>query len=111
MEQNHQEELKVLSRADFIKLARDNCSRNISSISSDKNIPYQNIRQSSPAKRLLIRFIFALCILLSVIVIDKIDEQFNNKASLAIEKWVSSNQSIEEAEAFFVSLFEKITEE
>ncbi|MDF2610161.1 MAG: hypothetical protein K0R92_1635 [Lachnospiraceae bacterium] len=110
MDQN-QEELKVLSRADFIKMARDNCSKSMSSLSSDKNIVYQNVRPSSPAKRLLVRFVCALFILLSVIVIDKISGRLNKSASLTIEKWVSSNQSIEEAEEFFVTLFERITEE
>lgn len=110
MNQN-EEEFTVLTRSEFIRQARDNCSRNLNPYNQHKKIEENNIQELSAPKRLLIRGVFALLVLLTVIVLDKIDVKFNTGNGLYIEKMITSNQSIDEAQDFFISIYEKLAKE
>lgn len=134
----NQEEYSVPSRAELIKLARESCTKNLSSANSNnKNqnssqYKAQNksknqgvARQSDSSnlhtisgrvelptmnlKLFIIRMICAVMIFLTVLIIDKLDIKFQELSSDLIEKCISTNQGMEDAEEFFVSCFEQIT--
>ncbi len=58
-------------------------------------------------KVFLIKTICAFMLFLTVLLIDKLNIEFKGISSDSIEKLVSSNEFIEDAEDFLVSLFDK----
>lgn len=107
MEQSH-ENITVLNRADYIKLARDNCNKNMNSINHNNvKVMQETVQAPSSIRRFLTRCVCALLILLAVIIFDKINIQFKTGNSEIIENWINSSQGIEDAENFFVSLYER----
>lgn len=107
MEQSR-ENITVLNRADYIKLARDNCNKNINGVNHNSiKAAEQSVQETSSLRRFLTRCVCALLILVAVIIFDKINIQFKTENSKTIESWITSSQGIEDAENFFVSLYEK----
>ena len=132
---DNQEQLQALSRDEYIRIARESCTRNLGYNGGTKNHGKMNkgyaytekIRpwdQSEPSHRselvdshftiapfkvksLLIRLICALVLFLSIFLFDKFDLKVKTFNSKNIQEMVSSNQSIDEAETFFVNLFEQ----
>jgi len=123
---DNQEEYSVSTRAEFIKLARESCAKNLSSMNrNSKNQTLSKSKELStknpftitgsgldmPAmtiKTFLIRTICALMLFLTVLLIDKMDIKLKVLNSNIIQESVSSNQGIDDAETFFVSFLEKI---
>ncbi len=132
---DHQEDFSVPSRAEYIKLARESCTRNLNAPSGnsknngkmkDENnnikfnlfkkrdtTDYYNFTQgefdipNSSMRLFLIRTICAFMLFLTVFIIDKLNIEFKGISSNFIQQLVSSNQGIEDAENFLVSLFDK----
>lgn len=132
----NQEELMDYSRAEYIRLARESCTRNLGSNHSGKySNQYKELQreqkkalsaytkteinhQSLPGddyalpvfhyKTLLIKIICCALIFLSVYIIDKFDISYKNFSSTTVKEYISSNEGIEEAQNFFVSIYEKI---
>ncbi len=130
---DNQEHLPVLSRDEYIRLARESCTRNLSYTNgATKNYgTYKNLKSENPKlwnradvknrfsmgrtglnipainlKSFLIRIICALMLFLTIFIIDKFGVKLKAFNSKYIQEMVSSNKSIEDAENFFVSLFE-----
>ena len=131
---DNQEKYSVPSRAEVIKIARDSCSRNLSSVNkNNKNqIVNKNKDQSMmdrfdfekqtgaktpfslntmTVKFLLIRVICAFVLFLAVLLIDKFDVKINAVNSEFVQELVSTNKGIEDAENFVVSFFEQFAKE
>ncbi|MGB8453834.1 MAG: hypothetical protein WCD89_16105 [Anaerocolumna sp.] len=131
---DNQEQLQALSRDEYIRLARESCTRNLSSGGGNKNhgvnknnMKAEKLRSwdqndmnngfsltntglnitSINIKSLLIRLICAFILFLSVFIIDKFNVKVKTFDSKYIQDLVSSDQSIDQAENFFVSLFEQ----
>ncbi|WMJ88137.1 hypothetical protein [Anaerocolumna sp. MB42-C2] len=134
---DNQEHMRALSRDEYIRMARESCNRNAGYNSSNsknhgtnKNKGYLNSEkfrtwdQAAPVSRhnlsedglnmtavniksLLIRTICALILFLTVFIFDKFDLKVNTFNTKYIQDMVTSNQSINQAEDYFVSLFEK----
>jgi hypothetical protein len=132
---DNQEQFSVPSRAEYIKLARESCNKNFTttlgnsknqkqkytetklpvksswdqiSNSYDSTIPSKGFNLSNMSiKILLVRTVLALLLFLTVLLFDKLDLSVKTLNSGYIEKMVTSNQTIEEAENYFVNLFEK----
>lgn len=120
---DNQEEYSVPSRAEFIKLARESCTKNLSSVNWNSNNqpsprykePNKNNelglwKQELPTisiKLFLIRTICAFMLFLTVLLIDKMDIKWKLLNSEFIQECISSNQGIENAEEVFASFFEK----
>lgn len=120
---DNQEEYSVPSRAEFIKLARESCTKNLSSVNcNSKNQP--SLRYKEPNKNnelslwkqelptisiklFLIRTICAVMLFLTVLFIDKMDIKWKSLSSEFIQECISSNQGIENAEEVVASFFEK----
>ena len=62
-------------------------------------------------KNLLIRLICALVLFLAILMIDKFDVSIKSFNSGSIEQSITSNQGLEKAEDFFVSVYKKIVKE
>lgn len=130
---DNQEEYAALSRADFIKLARESCSKNLSPVSrsnKESNLfrqkEYRGYENKSygasnsgfdippvTIKLFLIRFICALMIFLTILIIDKLDLNHKTVNSEYFQECLASNQGIKDAEeavASFISDFVKIEE-
>lgn len=134
---DNQEHLQAVSRDEYIRLARESCTRNLSPNGSNrnhggnKNKGYINTDKMKTwdkaedyhksdfadtgikmapitIKSLLIRVICAMLLFLTIFIIDKFDVKIKTFDSNYIKELVSSNQTIDEAEHFFVSLYEKI---
>ncbi len=124
------EQMHALSREEYIRLARESCKKNLSYNGGNLknhgiNKSKGNIKTEKPKtwdqtdmktrlnlssvnlKPLLIRIICAFVLFLAVFLIDKFDVKINSFNSKYIQDLVSSKQSIEDAENFFVSLFEE----
>ena len=129
--------MRALSRDEYIRMARESCNRNLSYGGSNvknhginKNKGYGNTEKirtwddtdsrkrynlgeyglnmtTINLKSFLIRTICALVLFLAVFLIDKFDIKVTTFNTKYIEDMVSSNQSIEQAEDYFVSLFEQ----
>lgn len=135
---DNQEHLQTLSRDEYVRLARESCTRNLSynggnikNHGMNKNKGYINpdkVRTwdqtdmkstdmsmtethfnmtSINVKSLLIRLICALMLFLTVFLIDKFDVKVKTFDSKYIQDLVSSDQGIDQAENFFVTLFEQ----
>ncbi len=120
---DNQEEYSVPSRAEFIKLARESCTKNLSSVNGNsknqpslrykepnKNNELSLWKQELPAisiKLFLIRTICAAMLFLTVLFIDKMDIKWKSLNSEFIQECISSNQVIENAEEVVASFFEK----
>jgi hypothetical protein len=132
---DHQEDFSTPSRAEYIKLARESCTRNLNapswssknngkmkdedkesrfSLFKKKDIPdYYSFTQgefdipNSSMRLFLIRAVCAFMLFLTIFIIDKLNIEFKGISSKSIKQLVSSNQGIEDAENFFVSLFDK----
>ena len=131
---DHQEDFCVPSRAEYIKLARESCTRNLNaqglnnknnSKIKDENknikgllkkgapVDYYSFTQgefdvpSSSIKFFAIRVICAFMLFLTVFIIDKLNIEFRGISSKSIKQLVASNQGVEDAENFLVSLFDK----
>lgn len=132
---DHQEDFSVPSRAEYIKLARESCTRNLNAPSwnsknngkmkdENKNIKFNLFKKRDTAdyynftegefdipsgsmRVFLIRAICAFMLFLTVFIIDKLNIEFKGISSNFIRQLVSSNQGIEDAENFLVSLFDK----
>jgi hypothetical protein len=132
---DHQEDFSMPSRAEYIKLARESCTRNLnapglnsknnSKMKDDnKDIRYNFLKKkdtsdyynfsqgefdipNSTMRIFIIRAICAFMLFLTVFIIDKLKIEFKGISSNSIKELVSSNQGMEEAENFFVSLFDK----
>ncbi len=132
---NH-ERLPSLSRDEYIRLARESCTRNLSynngnvkSHATNKNKSFtksENFRTwdqgemqnkfslsetglNMPAvnlKSLLIRTICALILFLGIFIIDKFNFKVNAFDSKYIQDMVTNNQTMEDTQNFFVALFE-----
>lgn len=133
---DNQEELMAHSRAEYIRLARESCTRNLGSNHSGKNNNQYKEMQKEQRRALstyaktetyettlpdvdsilpvfhfkpvLIRVICCALIFLSVFIIDKFDITIKNFNSNTVKEYISSNEGIEEAQNFFVSLYEKV---
>lgn len=132
---DHQEDFSVPSRAEYIKLARESCTKNFNTpgINNKGNSKikgeYKNTKlnffrkrdttdyydythgefdlSNSSMKVFLIKTICAFMLFLTVLLIDKLNIEFKGISSYSIENLVSSNGLIEDAENFLVSLFDK----
>ena len=132
---DNQEQLQALSRDEYIRIARESCTRNLGYNGGSKNHNgkmnkgYANAEKIRPwdqsvpshrpeltdsfvlapfkVKSLLIRLICALVLFLSVFLFDKFDLKVKTFNSKNIQEMVSSSQSIDDAENFFVNLFEQ----
>ena len=131
----NQEELMDYSRAEYIRHARESCTRNLGSSHSGKNNnQYKELQkeqkralsayaktdtyQTLPGedfampvfhyKSILIRVICCALIFLSVFIIDKFDISVKKFSSDTVKEYISSNEGIEEAQNFFVSIYEKV---
>lgn len=132
---DNQEQFIAPSRAEYIKLARESCTKNFaSSTGNNKNQKLKQKEYNLPVKTawdqanhlddfslpskgfslsnmsikiLLARTVLALLLFLSVLLVDKLDFSIKTMNSEYIEKIFTSNQTIEEAEDYFVNLFEK----
>jgi hypothetical protein len=131
---DNQEQLSATSRAEYIRMARESCSRNIGNgtnknygAKNKENIKYEKQGTWNPPdmksltmpekgvafssfhlKTMLIRITLALALFLSVFLFDKFGVKINNFSSADVQSLISSNQSIDEAENFFVNLYEKL---
>ncbi len=125
---DNQEEYASLSRADFIKLARESCSKNLGPVSrnnKESNLFRQKEQRGYESKSygttnsgfeippvtikiFLIRFICALMIFLTVLIIDKMDLNHKVLNSEYFQKSLASNQRLEDAEEAVVSLISDI---
>jgi hypothetical protein len=132
---DNQEQFTVPSRAEYIRLARESCSKNLSSTNGngknqgsnkmkgneklDKikikiwNQGYagnitenQTLFTLTPSKLLLIRTVCAFLLFLSVFLIDRFDVKMKIVNSDFIQESILSNQTVEDAENFFVSVFQ-----
>lgn len=133
---DNQEQLQALSRDEYIRLARESCTRNQGYNSGTKNHngkmnkgygytekikPFEQSGQSHrpelaasqfgiapfKVKSLLIRLICALVLFLSIFLFDKFNLKVRTFNSKNIQEMVSSSQSIDDAESFFANLFEQ----
>ncbi len=133
---DNQEQLQTLSRDEYIRIARESCTRNLGYNGGAKNhsskmnkgyaytekirpwdqggMGYKPELTDSPftiapfkVKSLLIRLICALVLFLSIFLFDKFDLKVKTFNSKNIQEMVSSSQSIDDAESFFVNLFEQ----
>jgi hypothetical protein len=132
----NQEELMTHSRAEYIRLARESCTRNLGANHSGKNnnqykelqkeqkralstyVKTETYQTTVPGedtilpvihfKPILIRVICCALIFLSVFIIDKFDITIKNFTSATVEEYITSNAGIEEAQNFLVSLYEKV---
>ena len=131
---DHQEDFSVTSRAEYIKLARESCARNLNA--SHINLKHNGKKKSDTGKMhhhnkrtyidsydfdrgeldispgsmraFMIRTVCAIMLFLTVLMIDKLNIEFQGISSHSIEELVSSNDGITKAENFFVSLIEKM---
>ncbi|WP_313128729.1 hypothetical protein [Anaerocolumna sp.] len=132
---DHQEDFSMPSRAEYIKLARESCTRNLNAPSlnsknnnkmkdENKDLRFNFLKKkdtsdyydfsqgefdipNSTMRIFIIRAICAFMLFLTVFVIDKLKIEFKGISSNTIKESVSSNQGMEDAENFFVSLFDK----
>ena len=127
----------VKSRDEYIRMARESCIKNLhpesqggkgdlhkkeiyrqshsNSVSSYKGegtglFQMLGIKNTN-IKYLLIRLICALVLFLAILIIDKFEVSIKSFNSNYIEKSITSNQGIEKAEDFFVSVYKKIVKE
>lgn len=130
---DNQEQFTVPSRAEYIRLARESCSKNLSSThGNSKNQGLYKMKENekidkvklwnhdkvgsitenqtlftlSSGKIILIRTICALLLFLSVFLIDHFDINMKKLNSKFIQESIMSNQTVEDAENFFVSVFQ-----
>ncbi len=128
----------VKSRDEYIRMARESCLKNLhpenqggkgdlhkkdNYKSSHINSRTQYVKeegqglfqllgiQSASMKNLLIRLICALVLFLAILMIDKFDVSIKSFNSGSIEQSITSNQGLEKAEDFFVSVYKKIVKE
>lgn len=138
---DNQEKYSVPSRAEVIKIARDSCTRNLSSV--NKNNKNQNViknkdlsmmdrfelekqtgvktpfalsgdglaMSSMTVKLFLIRVICAFVLFLTVLLIDKFDVKLKAVNSEFVQELVSTNKGIEDAQDYVVSFFEQFAKE
>ncbi len=129
--------MQPLSRNEYIRLARESCTRNLSynggNIKNNgmgkskgylkteklKAWDYADLKNrqgmaenrfimsAASLKSLLIRLICALVLFLVIFLIDAFDIKINSFNSRYIQDLVTSNQSMDKAENFFVSLYEE----
>lgn len=131
---DNQEQFPGLSRDEYIRLARESCTRNLSyggnpkNHGGNKNKGFNNTEKfkvqagmghkfnvagegfhvsSFKIKSFLIRVICAMVLFLAIFLFDKFDVKIKTFNSQNIKEMVSSNQSIDDAESFFVNLFEQ----
>jgi hypothetical protein len=134
---DNQEHLQAVSRDEYIRLARESCTRNLGPngsyknhggnknkgyLNNDKMRTWDNAEEYHKSdfadtglnmvpvniKSLLIRVICAMLLFLTVFIIDKFDFKTKTFDSNHIKQLVSSNQTIDEAEDFVISLYKKI---
>lgn len=130
---NGQSDYIVKSRDEYIRMARESCVKNLYPESSGKpDVHKKNLyksygfregdsyqsegegfllgfnMKSIGFKFFLIRTICVLVLFLAVIMVDKLNVSFKSFNSTAIEELISSNQSLEKAEDFFVSVFKSL---
>lgn len=132
---DNQEQIANLSRDEYIRLARESCTRNLDYNSNMRNYGgYKNRRynnrekfsswntkamkaqsadspytvSTSKVKSFLIRLICAFVLFLTIYIIDIFEIKILTFNSKTIEEMVTTNQGIEDAEAFFVKLFEQL---
>lgn len=127
----------VKSRDEYIRMARESCLKNLHPESQggkgDLNkkeihrLSHNNSASSykdngagffqmlgiknTNLKYLLIRLICAMVLFLAILMIDRFDVSIKSFNSGFIEKSITSNQGIEKAEDFFVSVYKKIVKE
>ncbi len=134
---DNQEHMRALSRDEYIRMARESCNRNVGYNSSNaknhgtnKNKGYMNSEKfrtwdqadsmnrynlsesgfnmtNVNLKSLLIRTICALILFLAVFIFDQFDLKVNTFNTKYIKDMVTSSQSIEQAEDYFVSFFKQ----
>jgi hypothetical protein len=126
-----QEAYQMPSRAEYIRIARESCSRNLGLNHGGKNhsakekdkYPYplaagQDIIGSKTAaksasiinvKVLLIRIICAAFLFLTVFLMDTFEVSYKSFSSNYIKELVTTNRGVEEAQDFIVAIFENLT--
>lgn len=121
-----QEEFMVPNRAEYIRLARESCSRNQSVningkaknayrnkemfMAGDGNLSeaeYIGTGQSNGMKIFLIRLICASLLFLAVFLMDQFNFHIKQVNVSMIEKQVSNTMEVKEAQDFFVSVWDK----
>jgi hypothetical protein len=137
MYMDNQEQLSATSRAEYIRLARESCARNIglgNGMNKNHGVKYKEnkyenqglwnqpdikklevpekgtVLASFHLKAFLIKTTLALAVFLGVFLFDRFEMKISNFSSADIQNLIASNQGIEEAEDFFVSLYEKFAQ-
>jgi len=123
---NRQTDSIALSRDEYIQMARESCVKNLHSDGgTNKNelhrkTPnnysiYKNSElfsgmniKSSGMRSLLIRTICVLVLFLSILMVDKLKISIRTFNSDFIKNAIVSNEGVEKAEDFFVSVFKKL---
>ncbi|WP_033166228.1 hypothetical protein [Clostridium sp. KNHs205] len=124
-----QEEFMIPNRAEYIKLARESCSRNQSGNLNGKvhtayknkeklmreefypagvDVPTDRPGQTVNMKLFLVRLICACLLFLTVILMDQFDFSIKEVNVKQIEELVSDNVGVEEAQNFFVTFLDKL---
>ncbi|MFU0827618.1 MAG: hypothetical protein ACFWTJ_08790 [Lachnoclostridium sp.] len=129
---DNQEQITTISRDEYIRLARESCVRNLdyhggmknyggnkrlfypkkvrslnSSGTGDSSLDSGYAMSKAKVKFFLIRLICAFILFLTIFIIDKFEIKISTFTSKNIEEMVATNQGIQDAEAFFVKLFEQ----
>jgi hypothetical protein len=126
---DRQEEFMIPNRAEYIKQARESCSRNQSvNLNGKVQTAYKNkeklmreeyypVGVDAPTDRpgqtvnmkiFLVRLICACLLFLTVILMDQFDFSIKEVNVKKIEELVSDNVGVEEAQNFFVTFLDKL---
>lgn len=116
-----QDDLLMPNRAEYIKLARESCSRNQSGgmngkvhgaykikekILSEDGTPIHT--EGINVKIFLIRLICASLLFLSILLMDQFDFKIKQVTVSQVESLVADSIGIEDAQNFFVSFLDKL---
>ncbi|BCJ94998.1 hypothetical protein acsn021_25670 [Anaerocolumna cellulosilytica] len=126
-----QAEYQMPSRAEYIRVARESCTRNLGlnhgskSHSAKEKDKYlhplsagQDVNSSKIVtgsvpliniKVLLIRIVCAAFLFLAVFLIDTFEVSYKSFSSKYIKELVTMNRGVEEAQDFIVAIFENLT--
>lgn len=120
---DNQEQYYNPSREELIRAARESCTKNLNSVNgnhrnynslkykesiNDNKKDGKSISSGIGIKYFAIRTIFAIAIFLTVFAIDKLGINLYTVNSDFISNCISTNQGIEEAQDYVVSVFENI---
>lgn len=131
---DNQEELYPQSRAEYIRLARESCTRNlgINNLGKNRNLYKEMYKEQRKAlmasysdanqdkfgdttilssvnmKFLLLRIICCCLLFLSVFIFDKFDITIKDFNVDTVKQYITSNEGVKEAQDFFISLYESV---